>query len=472
MFRSLVVPLFALLFVASLSPRSARAETDTEAMRAEIRAMRQAYESRISALESEIKEWKTSGPVRKSSDAKIDQALEQKSLSAGKSGGRLLENVETNAVRGASKITLGGYTEFTYVDRGDKRNEFDQLRTVAEISAQIHERIKLYIEIEHEHGGVVANGSTTGGEIELEQAWVDFEINKALTFRAGNILVPVGRYNLYHEAHVNNLVDRPLVNRRIAPTTWWEEGLGFHGTVLDTSCIGLSYEAYLYNAGRPDRVSDANGWRNQRGQAATPIYDHKKAGAARVAIEPARKFTTFADYLELGVSGYVTGFRGFKGENADGEEVNYKGGTSHIFALDATYEKWNFGVKGEVAWARTEEGANNTGREQAGWGYYVEGYYKFWPKFLNDSPFGKDFKDPKLVFAARYDWVDLNERRLDQRDMGRVTVGIGYRPIPSTVFKFDYQYDHSPSGLDGTTLSESGAGQSTDAFLFSVATGF
>jgi hypothetical protein len=470
MFRSLVVPLFGLLIVATLAP-AVRAETETEAMRAEIRAMRQAYESRISALESEIKDFKASGPARKTADQKIDQALDQKSLSGGKSAGRLFENVEANAVRGSTKITLGGYTEFSYVDRGDKISEFDQNRVVMELGAQIHDRIKLYLEVEYEHGAVLEGGEETGSELELEQAWLDFSINKALNFRAGMILVPVGRYNLYHEGHINNFVDRPLVNRRIAPTTWFEEGLGFHGVPLDNDWLGISYEAYIFNPGHVDEISSSGGFRGIRGEGKSPDSDHK-AGAARIAFEPARKFKTFADYLEVGVSGYITGFKGFKGENENGDELNLGGGQASVYALDATYEKWNFGVRGEVAWAHADSGANDTQKQQNGWGYYVEGYYKFWPKFLNCSPFGNDFKDPKLVFAARYDWVDLNESRLDQRDMGRVTVGIGYRPVPNTVFKFDYQIDHSPSGRSGTTLSESGEGKNTDAFLFGIATGF
>lgn len=449
---------------------AASAGEDTEALRAEIRALRQAYEGRISALESELKDLKTVGVARKETGQKIDEAL-SKSLATEKSAGRLLDLGYGNPVRGSSKINLGGYTEFSYVDRGDKISSFDQNRVVAELGAQLHERIKLYLEVEYEHGAIIEGGEETGSELELEQAWLDFSINKALNFRAGMILVPVGRYNLYHEGHINNFVDRPLVNRRIAPTTWFEEGLGFHGTPLDTSFLGISYEAYVFNPGHVDEIGSGGGFRGIRGEGKAPDSD-RKAAAARVAFEPARRFKTFADYLEIGVSGYLTGFKGFKGENEDGDTLDLHDGTSQIVALDATYEKWNFGVRGEVAFAHADSGANDTQRKQDAWGYYIEGYYKFWPGFLNSSPFGKDFKDPKLVVAARYDWVDLNRDRLDQRDMGRVTVGIGYRPIPNTVFKFDYQIDHSPSSRSGTTIGDSGHGKNSDAFLFGVATGF
>jgi hypothetical protein len=284
------------------------------------------------------------------------------------------------------------------------------------------------------------------------------------------LLVPVGRYNLYHEAHVNHLVDRPLVNRRIIGTTWFEEGLGFHGIPLDNDTIGLSYEAYVFNPARASEVGDS-GFRGIRNEGQSPTSDNK-AFAARVAIEPARRAKWLADHLELGISGYISGFNGFKGENADGDALSLHEGSLHITALDATYEKWMFGVKAEAAFAHADSGANATQRRQDGWGWYAEGFVKFWPKFLNDSPFGRGFKDPKLVFATRFEQVDPFAQRFDQRDLSRLTTGISYRPSRNTVFKFDYQIDHTNSSRAGTGLNESGKGRHTDAFLFSVATGF
>jgi hypothetical protein len=450
-----------------------RAAEDSAILRQEVQAMREAYESRISALEGQLQQIKSSGnvPRSKSVGERIDESLDKKIATEKSSSVALLPVENLHAVQSSTQITLGGYTEFSYVNRSSEIAEFDQNRTVAELSARIHDKIKLYIELEFEHGAVITDGEKTGGELELEQAYVDYEINKALNFRAGMMLVPVGHFNLYHEGQLNNFVDRPLVNRRIMPTTWSEEGMGFHGTPLDSDWLGISYEAYMFNPASADAVSSKSGFRGIRREGTAPTQN-QRAGAARVAFEPARKGKVFADFLEVGVSGYVSGFTGFKGENEDGDTLNLHDGLLNITALDATYEKWGFGARGEVAFAHVDSGANDTQRKQDGWGYYVEGFYKFWPKFLNSSPLGKGFKDPKLVFASRYDWVDLNRDSFDQRDMGRVTVGLSYRPVPHTVFKFDYQIDHSPSSRDGTTLGESGKGQNSNAFLFGVSTGF
>ena len=171
-------------------------DSDTETLRAEIRAMRQAYEGRISALEGEIKELKVVGVARKETTAKIDDALANKSLSTEKTAGRILNIESGNAVRGGPRLNLGGYTEFTYIDRGDTIGQFNSLKTVAEIGAQLNERIKLYIEVEQENGDTIEGEGGGEGELEIEQAWLDYSINKAINFRAGSILVPVGRFNL------------------------------------------------------------------------------------------------------------------------------------------------------------------------------------------------------------------------------------------------------------------------------------
>jgi hypothetical protein len=458
---------------------AAAAAGESAGWREEIQALREAYEGRIAALERQLKDVKTTAAaaqeqagVRKRADQAIDEALAQRGLGADvKTAGRVFEIGAGNAVQGATQITLGGYTEFAYVDRGDKTAEFDQRRTVVELGAQISERLKLYMEVEYEHGAIIEGGEATGGELELEQAYLDYEINKALSFRAGMILVPIGRYNLYHEGFVNNFVDRPLVNRRIIGSTWFEEGVGFHGQALDKDWLGISYEAYLFNPGRAAGVSSGGGFRGIRNQGQAPTSE-EKAGAARVAFEPARAAKWFADYLEIGVSGYLSGFDGFEGEDADGNELNLRDGSMYVTALDLTWEKKNFGFKGEMAFAHADSGANSTQRKQDGFGYYVEAYYKFWPKFLNKSPFGKDFRDPKLLATVRWEQVDLNLDSFDQRDMNRFTVGMGYRPVPNVLFKLDYQLDFSPSHRDGTTLGDSGHGRRTDAILFGVSAGF
>lgn len=459
---------FLLSFCCSVAPLAAEVNASLEAMRAELRQMRQAYEGRIAHLESRLQELsqeKTESHRKVTIEQGINRALGEETPYSRPAA--TPPPAARSTLPGDSKVTVGGYTEFTYVDRGEKLAQFDQLRTVVELSAQIHERIRFYAECEYEHGGVVKDGRPTDGELELEQAYVDLLFHDKINFRAGVILVPLGRYNLYHEAWANNLVDRPLVDRYITPTTWFEEGVGFHGQAFDTDYLGISYEAYLFNPGRADRISHRDGFREVRNQNSTPIYDRQKAGAFRVAFEPARSSKWFADTFEIGFSGYVSGFRG-------GRQPKEDTGQMQIWSVDWNWEKKGFGLRGSAAMGNAAPhfapAGDPTGHQA--WGCSVEGFYQFWPKFLTKSAFGRGFDDPQLAVALRYDWVDLDLDRFDQRDMGRVTAGLSYRPTPRVVYKFDYQIDHSPSSRDDTTLSASGIGKNSDAFFFSVAVGF
>jgi hypothetical protein len=459
------------LVASSLSNFSIAADAELAAIRAEMQAMREAYEGRIAALETEVKDLSRSGAVQqRSAEHKVEDALSRKGTAATAVSAPVPSGV--NAVKSSTQITLGGYTEFTYTDRRTRTPQFDQLKTVGEISAKIDDRIRLYLEIEQEHAGVIAGPEETDGEFEIEQAYIDYAIDKSLNFRAGVTLIPVGHYNLYHEGFLNNLVDRPLVDRRIIPTTWFEEGVGFYGTPIDNDKLGVTYEAYLLNPAAGDGVDPISGFRGIRNENKTPTSD-QKAAAARLAFEPARSFPKIADNFEVGVSGYVSGFAGFHGTNDAGDTVAFPSGRLYVSAADVTWEKKNLGFRGEAAVAHTDAGENSTGKEQTAWGYYAEGYYKFWPCFLNSSPFGK-FKDPKLVAALRYDYVDFNTQAPATPSIQRVTAGISYRPLPRTVFKFDYQNDWLGSGLAGQDYDESETGlkKHTHAFLFSVTTGF
>ncbi len=445
-------------------------EVTLQKLQEQIKQMQRSYESRISSMEEELMGLKKERAQHRQMGS-IQRGID-KTLAADNPGTVPYESFFTgdNVVRSSSQMTMGGYTAFNYIDRGDKGSRFDQHRTVLEFGAKLHDRVSVYIEFEYEHGAVIEGGGNTEGELELEQAWVDFKLFDEAVFRAGTIIVPFGRYNLYHEAWQNNFVDRPLVNRRIAPTTWWEEGVGFHGQALDTESLGISYEIYAFNPGRADRISQGGGFRGLRLNGDAPIYDSKKAVAGRVAFEPIRSAKWMGDYLEVGLSAYYSAYDGFR-DPATG--LNFDGGDVKMFAVDLSYERGDFGFRAEGALAKAGRNRNAALEDQNGLGFYAEAYYKFWPSFLNGTPFGKDtFKKPELVGALRFDYVDLATEHFDQRDMRRVTLGMSYRPTPRVVFKFDYQMDWSPSSNGDTTLSESGAGDHTDAFLFGVALGF
>ena len=92
-------------------------------------------------------------------------------------------------------------------------------------------------ELELEHAVV---SPETGGELELEQAYVDFLISRPFNLRAGMVLAPVGVINERHEPPVFHGVERPFVETVIIPTTWFGAGAGVHGELRG----GFRYRAY------------------------------------------------------------------------------------------------------------------------------------------------------------------------------------------------------------------------------------
>lgn len=78
------------------------------------------------------------------------------------------------------------------------------------------------------------------GELELEQAYVDFLLSRRLNLRAGMLLMPVGIINERHEPPVFNGVERPFVDTFIIPTTWFDVGAGAFGEIGR----GLRYRVY------------------------------------------------------------------------------------------------------------------------------------------------------------------------------------------------------------------------------------
>src|SRR4030042_4726569 len=59
----------------------------------------------------------------------------------------------------------------------------------------------------------------------LEEAWLGFNLAKALSVRAGLFLVPFGFYNRSNRPHENLLVQTPLAVEPAYPPSWRDLGL-------------------------------------------------------------------------------------------------------------------------------------------------------------------------------------------------------------------------------------------------------
>lgn len=333
---------------------------------------------------------------------------------------------------------VGGYFD-TEWHSTESSNTFKAHRFIMHLNSQIHERISVAAEIEYEYGAAI-NALDDTGEIKIEQAYMDYKINDAAIFRGGIVLSPMGLVNRYHDSDMRDTTNRPIFAKYIIPTTWMDTGLGFHGEADLNEDWALNYEAYIIN-GLQETVgtgiiSDANGIRKIR-----PGFkaDNNKDSAfvTRVGISPGVDF-------EFGTS-YYTGV--YSDDGAD---------NLTILGFDFQYDIGAIELLGEYATVDIEGAAISEMN-----GYYIEARQHFFPDFLKNTFLDDGFDHPTFTAFARIGGVDTDTSTTTAQDRHQYTVGLNYRPIESTVFKFEYE-------INSERVTET----ENDAIIASVAVSF
>ena len=97
------------------------------------------------------------------------------------------------------------------------------------------------VEIEAEEAGEYEAEVEKGGEVNIEQFWINKEFwDGKFNIKAGEIIVPIGYSNAYHEPNQFFTVYRPEGEATILPNTWHQVGLSLWGRLKD-----WRYEAQL-----------------------------------------------------------------------------------------------------------------------------------------------------------------------------------------------------------------------------------
>src|SRR5256885_15721496 len=175
-------------------------------------------------------------------------------------GGRRLDCQE--------RTTVGGYGEVHYTNATGPNTpgRATLRRFVVYLAHSFDDRLSFRSELEVEDARVEPGG--TAGELEIEQAFLDYRLADWLTLRTGRVLVPVGIINEPHEPPAFNGAARPGFDNDVLPTTWREIGIGAAGAIPGG---GLSYRVYLVNGLGAQGFAAGQGIREgrQEGQDAT-----------------------------------------------------------------------------------------------------------------------------------------------------------------------------------------------------------
>tara|TARA_Y100000748_G_C15457818_1_gene473619 strand:+ start:118 stop:1338 length:1221 start_codon:yes stop_codon:yes gene_type:complete len=134
-----------------------------------------------------------------------------------------------------SKTTVGGYGELHYDMEGNSGDgKLDFHRFIVYFKHVFNDQWSLMSEVEIEHNMVGSSDALgyKGGYVAMEQAYLNY-FNGDWGFKGGVLLVPAGITNEYHEPPTFMSVERPEYNKYIIPTTWFDNGFAFYGTMGD-----------------------------------------------------------------------------------------------------------------------------------------------------------------------------------------------------------------------------------------------
>ena len=301
----------------------------------------------------------------------------------------------------SSKTYVGGYGELHYNVTDGEDPSFDYHRFVFLLDHEFTPKVKFYSELEVEHA---IAGENQNGEIELEQAYIDWNFTGNWYARFGMLLQPIGFINETHEPDTFYGVERPIVEKYIIPTTWWESG------------ISLGW--------RP------NGWKVDL-MVAEGLYDPDGTSirSARQKSSETKSqslsYTLRADYTAI--PGLLLGASLFY--QSDLTQGDGPSTPATQLSLKAALQRGPFGLR--ALWAQWKlDGAaarlNNADEQQ---GYYIEPSYKI--------------TDKLGVFTRYSHWYTNTEQR-----KSRWLSGINYWIHPQVVLKADIRSEADNNGYN------------------------
>jgi Skp family chaperone for outer membrane proteins len=328
------------------------------------------------------------------------------------------ENLATAKSEGpswADTTQLGGYGELHYNnlsadDSQYDKKEIDFHRFVLYVNHQFNERLRLFSEVELEHS---VSGDDQNGEVELEQAYLQYDLNAEHRIDGGLFLVPVGILNETHEPNTFYGVERNAVESVIIPTTWREGGVAVGGRYASglawdlTTTSGLAIDANEFNG---DGSSNSNQYVIRAGRE-----NVSEASANDLAYTGRLKYTGISGLEVAATYQYQADASQVSGDGLDaGQLISthaiYQRG---LFTLRALYAGWYF--QGRAVKAVNAD-------EQNGW--YVEPSVKFRPGNYD------------IGIYARHEDVDAYPA---QNQFDEWQTGVNYWPVSNVVLKFDYR---------------------------------
>ena len=371
-----------------------------------------------------------------------------------------------------SRLTLGGYGEAVATRNffSDNINRYTHASSYKD--AKSHGRVdmphvtfmvgyefgkgwRMNAEVEFEHGGTEAaveleaeeageyeSEIERGGEVALEQFWIEKTISAALNIRLGHIVVPIGYTNANHLPTEFFTVYRPEGESTIMPCTWHETGISVWGILGK-----WRYEAQLIPA-LDSELFDRTGW--VHGGSASPYefkIANKVAGVLRVD-------NYSIPGLRMGVSGYYGHSFNNNAQPTDGDRYKKTKGAVTIGTFDFEYKGYNLIARGYFDYGhlgdsesisqynRSRSKNSPSPRTNVASDAIAIGFEAGYDIFSQIGKMAE--KEQKLYLFGRYEYYDsmykmaANVSESDWCGRQRVVGGLNYFPLKQVVIKAEY----------------------------------
>jgi len=336
-----------------------------------------------------------------------------------------IESLQSVATSSANKTHIGGYGELHYNQlskAGGRKDQIDFHRFVLYANHQFSDSLRLVSELELEHS-IAGDGQP--GEIELEQAYIEWDYAARQQAKLGLFLIPMGMLNETHEPETFYGVERNNVEKNIIPTTWWEGGAMLSGRWAE----GFSYDAGVHSGLFFDPDTDTYQVRSGRQKVGNAnATDFAYTGRLRYTGMPGLSLSVSAQYQTDLLQG----------------EVHTGSGAANLSATliegHFSWQRGDFGLKGLFAQWDIDSAINAIadGADQQS-GFFLEPSYKL--------------SDKLGVFARFSEWDNLAGSSATDSETTQWDIGLNYYLHPRVVIKADYQnQDAASGGYDGLNV--------------------
>lgn len=316
----------------------------------------------------------------------------------------------------ADKTSIGGYGEHHYNAVDEGRDQVDAHRYVLYIGHEYTDSVRFFSEFELEHS---LAGDGKPGEVELEQAFIEWQFSTNHRATLGQYLVPVGILNETHEPDTFYGVERNKVESEVIPSTWWETGAMLSGNLTPSLRYDLALHSGL-NLSDDGGAIDSFRIRSGR-QKSAEANANNFAYTGRLSYNPTPGLS-----MALSLQHQTDLLQNMVTEDAAATLIE-----AHLI-----YQKEKFGLRALYAgWDINNADFEVNGSDNPS-GWFLEPSYK-----VTD----------KLGVFARYSEVDPARGDRPTQITEQIDYGFNYWLTPQVAFKADYQ-DNQEDGSDAINI--------------------